>query len=131
MWTDEWVHRVGMKTKQKTKSKGIQKTNTHYPCLKPLDLPGSRQKTRGCLFASGGPVSEEAPRIHPHANQPGQIPSGYSRQKLRDSHTHTQASLSNTLVISSYSCSVSYPASPKHWCRSKRLQARLRRRNEG
>lgn len=53
--------------------------NTHCPRLKLLDSPGdteTRQKTRACLFASSGPLSEEAPRIHLHANRPGQIPSG-------------------------------------------------------
>lgn len=91
---------------RRKKGKRIQNNNdTHCPRLKPPDSPGdreSRQKTRACLFASGGPLSEEAPRIHLHANRPGQSPSGQSRQKLgvfhtqlhmQACHTHTQSSL--------------------------------------
>lgn len=82
------------------------------PRLKLPDSPGDGQKTRGCLFASSGPLSEEAPRIHRHANRPGQIPV-YTGEKLRDSHTHTHTQLStckpvtHTLVISSSSSSAS------------------------
>lgn len=80
------------------------------PRLKLPDSPGDGQKTRGCLFASSGPLSEEAPHIHRHANRPGQIPV-YSGQKLSDSNTHTtlhtQACHTHTLVISSSSSSAS------------------------